>query len=122
MTNAPDKPTALIVDDEALLRMHAAEVLEDYGFSVVEAATADEALKILADRCDVQLLFTDIQMPGELDGLELAHRVHDRWPHILLVVTSGGICPDEGDLPEPGCFISKPFQESELLGKISHRV
>ncbi|WP_312795800.1 response regulator [Tianweitania sp.] len=122
MGNAADKPTALIVDDEALLRMHAAEVLEENGYTVLEAATADEALQILATTSDVKLLFTDIEMPGKLDGLELARRVHDRWPHILLVVTSGRLRPGDEELPEPGCFIAKPYKEAELVTKITHQV
>jgi CheY-like chemotaxis protein len=74
------KPTILVVEDDALLRMHAAGLLEDNGFGVVEAANADAALKVLGTRDDVRLLFTDIQIPVSLDGMDLARQVHARWP------------------------------------------
>jgi len=119
MASAFEKPTALIVDDETLLRLHAADLLEDEGFSVLEAATAEEALELLAASPDVKLLFTDIEMPGQLNGLDLARRVHERWPHILLIVTSGRLRPDRGEIPEPGRFVAKPYRDEELLGQVN---
>src|SRR5215212_1536376 len=79
----------LLVEDEPLVRMCAADILEDEGFEVIEAATAPAALKILEKRDDVMAVFTDIDMPGGMNGLELAGIVDARWPHIALVVTSG---------------------------------
>jgi PleD family two-component response regulator len=71
-------PNVLIVEDEMMLRMRAVDIVEDAGFCPVEAVNADEALSILESRSDISLLFTDIQMPGSMDGLKLAHAVHDR--------------------------------------------
>jgi two-component system, response regulator PdtaR len=79
----------LVVDDELLLRMFAVEMVEDAGFTSVEAANADQAVSILESRTDIALLFTDIQMPGSMDGLKLAHAVHKRWPPIKIIVVSG---------------------------------
>jgi CheY-like chemotaxis protein len=73
-------PNVLIVEDEMVLRMRAVGIVEDAGFRSVEAVNADQALSILESRSDISLLFTDIQMPGSMDGLKLAHAVHDRWP------------------------------------------
>jgi CheY-like chemotaxis protein len=72
----------LVVEDEMVLRMRAVDIVEDAGFTAVEAVNAAEALSILESRSDISLLFSDIQMPGSMDGLKLAHAVHDRWPSI----------------------------------------
>src|SRR5450432_3185422 len=94
------KPTILVVEDDELLRMVAADMLAENGFGVVEAANADAALKLLETRDDVRLLFTDIQMPGSCDGMDLARQVHARWPRILLVITSGHIKPAQAEIPD----------------------
>jgi two-component system, response regulator PdtaR len=116
------KPTILVVEDDALLRMHAAGLLEDNGFGVVEAANADAALKLLETRDDVRLLFTDIQMPGSCDGMDLARQVHARWPNILLVITSGQIRPTEAEIPDHGHFIGKPYRANELLEEVNNMI
>src|SRR6185295_18919869 len=82
-------PTVLIVEDEMMLRMRAVDIVEDAGFTPIEAVNADEALAILESRSDIVLLFTDIQMPGSMDGLKLAQAVHDRWPSIKIILVSG---------------------------------
>src|SRR5213080_3824427 len=89
----------LVVEDEMLLRMRAINMVEDAGFTAVEAVDADEAVAILESRSDIALLFTDIQMPGSMDGLKLAHAVHERWPAIKIILVSGQIKPSEGDRP-----------------------
>jgi two-component system, response regulator PdtaR len=104
------KPVVLIVEDEFLLRMDSAAVMEEAGFEVVQAANADEAIAILGMRSDIGVVFTDIQMPGSMDGLKLARFVRDRWPPIKIVATSGLVAIGDGDLPEGGLFISKPLQ------------
>jgi CheY-like chemotaxis protein len=111
-------PLVLVVDDEALLRWHAADLLESAGYRVVEAADASTALHILESRSDVRLLFTDVQMPGAQNGLDLAKEVHERWPNVLLLVTSGGMQIADADLPDHGRFVAKPYHESELLHKV----
>ncbi len=105
----PAPTIVLLVEDEPLVRMCAADILEDEGFQVIEAATAPAALSILEKRDDVTALFTDIDMPGGMNGLELAGIVHARWPHIALVVTSGRYRVGADHLPGNGIFIGKPY-------------
>jgi CheY-like chemotaxis protein len=105
----------LVVEDELLLRLMAVDIVEDAGFEALAAATADEALAILEARADdVRLVFTDIQMPGSMDGLRLAHAVRDRWPPVELVVTSGRCSIAANDLPDRGRFIAKPYDVHAL--------
>lgn len=103
----------LLVDDEAVLRMIASQGLQDAGFEVVEADNAESALEILGARTDITVLFTDVNMPGPLDGLDLAKRVHDRWPAIQLVITSGRGLLDA--VPDDGRFVAKPYSIDELV-------
>ena len=93
MSSGPTEcpPNVLVVEDEMVLRMRAVDIVEDAGFTAVEAVNADEALSILESRSDISLLFSDIQMPGSMDGLKLAHAVHDRWPSIKIILVSGQI-------------------------------
>jgi|HubBroStandDraft_5_1064220.scaffolds.fasta_scaffold18756_3 CheY-like chemotaxis protein len=111
-------PLALVVDDEELLRMYAAGVLEDHGFKVVEAENAAAALNALEANSNVRLLFTDIQMPGKLNGMDLAREVHARWPDVLLVITSGQTRPNPADIPDDGRFIKKPYRAADLLSEV----
>jgi two-component system, response regulator PdtaR len=108
----------LVVEDETLIRLWAADLLEENGFSVIEAKDADAALKVLECRPDVNLLFTDVQMPGSLNGMELAREVHARWPRILLVITSGRERPMRSEIPDDGRFVAKPYSAEELLGQV----
>jgi CheY-like chemotaxis protein len=103
------RPIILIVEDEFLLRMNAAEMIQDAGFDVVEAGNADEAIAILEARPDIHVVFTDIQMPGSMDGLKLARFVRGRWPPIKIIATSGNVVIRDGDLPEGGVFLPKPY-------------
>lgn len=109
----------LVAEDELLLRMSAADLLEREGYEVLEAGNATEALDILESRDDVRILFTDIQMPGGLDGLELARLVHERWPEVLLLVTSGGMTVADDEIPDDGRFIQKPYASDDLLTKLN---
>jgi DNA-binding NtrC family response regulator len=111
--------TVLIVEDEALVRMHGVDLLQDAGFLVLEAADADEALTVLDERAEVQLLFSDIDMPGSMNGLELAAVAYERWPHIHLLVTSGHHRLDNADVPGTGRFIRKPWTADTLLEQIN---
>jgi two-component system, response regulator PdtaR len=112
------KPAILVVEDETLIRLWAAGLLEENGFSVLEAENAEAALKVLESRPDVKLLFTDVQMPGSLNGMELAREVHARWPHVLLVITSGRERPTRAEIPDDGRFVAKPYNAEELLGQV----
>lgn len=105
-------PYALVVDDDALVLMTVCDMLENAGFRFFEAGSADEALPVLeANWESVTLLFTDVEMPGALNGYSLAHHVATRWPGIEIVVASGNAKPAGGDLPDRATFIPKPFNE-----------
>src|SRR3954469_10335356 len=108
----------LVVEDEVLVRMVAADVLSDAGFTVLESASAEEALRLLEIRPDVQVLFTDVNMPGALDGLGLAQAVHNRSPGIGILIGSGRIRPGPGELPPGTRFIAKPYAPSALTDAI----
>ena len=112
--SASKRPVVLIVEDEFLLRMDAVGMITDAGFEVVEAANADDAIEILEARRDITVVFTDIQMPGSMDGLKLARAVRGRWPPIKIVATSGLVDVGEKDLPEGGRFLRKPYQAKAL--------
>ena len=115
------RPVVLIVEDEFLLRMDAADMIGAAGFEVVEAENADEAIEILQTRPDITVVFTDIQMPGSMDGLKLARAVRGRWPPIKIVATSGRAHIAETDLPEGGRFLPKPYSPGEVAG-VLHEV
>lgn len=105
-----DTPYALVVDDEFVIRMDAKDILEQAGFQVLAAHHGDAAFALLKTRHpDVILLFTDIQMPGQLDGFALAHKVAASWPHISIVVASGHVAHGPGSMPDKARFIAKPF-------------
>ena len=108
--------TVLIVEDEALIRMGAVGMVLDAGFDALEASNADEAICILEARSDIYLVFTDIQMPGTMDGIKLAHYVRERWPPVRLIVVSGDARVREGDLPVGARFFAKPYRESAVAG------
>ena len=108
----------LVVEDEPLVRMYAVDVLEDAGLSVVEAADADAALAVLEQRSDIAVLFTDVRMPGALDGFALARIVNERWPGIMILITSGHFRPDHDDVAAPGTFIPKPYPPAKVVSAI----
>jgi CheY-like chemotaxis protein len=110
------RPVVLIVEDEFLLRMDAVDMIKAAGFEAVEAGNADDAIDILEARLDITVVFTDIQMPGSMDGLKLAQAVRGRWPPIKIVATSGRVDVRESDLPEGGRFIPKPYSPKEITG------
>jgi CheY-like chemotaxis protein len=123
MTNAiPRRPVVLVVEDEFLLRMNAVLMIEDAGFDVLEAVDADQAIEILEVRPDIHVIFTDIQLPGSMDGLKLAHAVRGRWPPIKIVATSGHVNLRADDLPEGGRFLPKPYGPEEIVGTLRELV
>jgi two-component system, response regulator PdtaR len=111
-------PVILIVEDEFLLRMDSAEVIENAGFEVIQAASADEAIAIVKARPNIHVVFTDIQMPGSMDGLKLARFIRNRWPPIKIVATSGRVAVDDGDLPDGGVFLPKPYRSAQVLATL----
>jgi CheY-like chemotaxis protein len=108
----------LVVEDEMLLRMRAVDMVEDAGFTPVEAVDADEAVAILEARSDIALLFTDIQMPGSMDGLKLAHAVHKRWPPIKIILVSGQLKLANLDIPVDSCFFGKPLEAEAVIAQM----
>jgi CheY-like chemotaxis protein len=116
--SACKRPVVLIVEDEFLIRIDTRAAVEMAGFDVVEAGDADEAIAILAAHNDVRLIFTDVHMPGSMDGLKLAHFVRDRWPPVKIVATSGRIRLTDSDLPEGGRFLPKPYSAAEITATL----
>jgi CheY-like chemotaxis protein len=112
-----NRPTVLIVEDEFLIAINAAAVFQKAGFNTIEASNADEAIAVLQAR-DVHLIFTDIRMPGSMDGLKLARYVRDRWPPIKIMVTSGHHLIQNGDLPDGGVFLPKPYTDAAVFAAI----
>jgi len=104
----------LIVEDEFLIRLSTAEMVRELGFEVVEAVDADHAIELLENTADIAIVFTDIQMPGSMDGLELLAVVRNRWPPIALLVTSGQVEPAIEDLPAGTHFLAKPYAQRQL--------
>jgi CheY-like chemotaxis protein len=111
-------PVILIVEDELLLRLDSAETIEHAGFEVIQAANADEAIAILNARLDIHVVFTDIQMPGSMDGLKLARFVRNRWPPIKIVATSGRVVVGNDDLPVGSVFLPKPYRGAEVVATL----
>src|ERR1700730_10802902 len=112
----------LVVEDEMMLRMRAVDMVEDAGFTSVEAINADDALAILESRSDIELLFTDIQMPGSIDGLKLAHSVHERWPLIKIILVSGQLKLTDGDKPADSRFFGKPLDVKEMIVELQDMI
>jgi two-component system, response regulator PdtaR len=115
---AGSRAAVLVVEDETLLRWHAVAMIEDAGFEVIEAANAAEAISVLEDRTDIRAIFTDIQMPGSMDGLRLAHLVRNRWPPIKIIATSGQFRLRDYELPAGGRFLPKPYTVVEITGTL----
>lgn len=111
-------PVVLVVDDEPLIRLYAVDILGDAGFPCVEAGDGCEALEMLDAHPEVTVLFTDINMPGEFDGLELARKVHVARPDVQLIITSGRMRPPCDQIPDDGQFVAKPYQAQVLTGLI----
>jgi CheY-like chemotaxis protein len=112
----------LVVEDEMLLRMRAVDMVEDAGFTSVEALDADEAVAILESRSDIALLFTDIQMPGSMDGLKLAHAVHERWPPIQIILVSGQLKLANIDVPADSRFFGNPLVAKEMIAQLQSMI
>jgi CheY-like chemotaxis protein len=112
----------LVVEDEMLLRMRAVDIVEDAGFNAVEASNADQALSILESRSDISLLFSDIQMPGSMDGLKLAHAVYRRWPSIKIILVSGKIHLAGSERPANSRFFGKPLDVKQMIAELQEMV
>lgn len=113
-----EQTTIPVVENEALIRMVSADILADAGFRVLEAQNADEAIEIVKRAEHVQLVFTDIRMPAHMDGLELATFVHQHWPDVRLVVTSGHTVIPDSAIRDGGRFVRKPYDLKRLVADI----
>jgi CheY-like chemotaxis protein len=110
----------LVVEDEFLSRLHAVNLVEDAGYKAIEASNSEEAIAILEARKDIRIVFTDVDMPGTMDGVKLAHAISTRWPPIELIVTSGHFNLSDADMPERGRFFSKPYRDQDIVSAIHH--
>ncbi len=112
------KCTILVVEDELLVRFVSSDALSEAGYEVIEAKDADEALRLMEEAGTVHLVFTDIRMPGSMNGVELARMVHERWPHVRLLLTSGDTWPPKDHIPDDGRFIAKPYRIETLRKEV----
>ena len=112
----------LVVEDEMLLRMRAVDMVEDAGYTSIEAVDADQAVAILEARSDIALMLTDIQMPGSMDGLKLAHAVHRRWPPIKIILVSGQLKMANIDIPLDSRFFGKPLDAAEMVTQMRNMI
>ena len=108
----------LVVEDESLVRVVALEAINAAGFRAYAAANADEAISILERQCDIRVVFTDINMPGSMDGIRLAHCVRERWPPVQFIVTSALSKFRGAELPSGSVFVSKPYSPEQIVRKI----
>ena len=115
----PDlKPVVLVVEDDPIIRMCASDLIAEAGFDAVEAADADEAIAILESRSDIGLVFTDIEMPGTMDGIKPSHYIRDRWPPVKLIVASGRAVVEQSLLPAGARFFPKPYGDTVIVDAI----
>jgi two-component sensor histidine kinase/DNA-binding NarL/FixJ family response regulator len=121
-TTATSSTNVLVVEDEMVLRLRAVDIVEDAGFTAVEAVSADEALAILETRSDISLLFSDVQMPGSMDGLMLARAVHERWPAIKIILVSGQVKVSEAEKPADSRFFGKPLVVKDMIVELQQMV
>jgi CheY-like chemotaxis protein len=114
------KCVVLVVEDEPIVRMVAVDIIRDAGYETVEAPDADNAILTLEERKDIRIVFTDVHMPGSMDGLKLARAIRDRWPPIELILTSGYLKVHARDMPERGVFLAKPYLPEALTEALHH--
>lgn len=115
---AEGKTTVLIVEDEPLIRMGVADYVGDTGFATLEAGSGDEALAILSERDDIDVVFTDVNMPGKIDGMALSRLISERWPQIGVIITKGMVRPRSVDLSPRAVFFTKPYNFKNLVDSI----
>lgn len=109
----------LVVEDNPIILMSALDLVWTAGFEGIGAASADEAIAILEARADIHLVFTDVEMPGTIDGVKLAHHIRNRWPPIHLIVASGRSIPDESQLPTGSKFFRKPYDSNSIVEEMA---
>jgi two-component system, response regulator PdtaR len=111
-----EKPVVLVVEDEPIIRMETIQMIKDAGFAVLEASNTDDAMTILGSRRDIRAVFTEIRVPGHLNGMDLARAIAERWPLVRLIVTSG--VPTAGNFPADWRYILKPYDGAQIAGAL----
>lgn len=109
----------LVVEDSTIIRMGAVDLVLAAGYEALEACDADEAIRILEQRSDIDIVFTDIDMPGTMDGLKLSHYIRERWPPVKLIVASGADVLEESSLPSGSRFFSKPYDDMTITQEMA---
>jgi CheY-like chemotaxis protein len=115
---ANDPKMVLVVEDELLVRVATSQTLAEAGYLILEAGTGDEALRIITAGAPLSAVVTDIEMPGALDGLELAKAIETRWPEIAIVIISGRRLPAPDELPQKAVFLPKPYSPGRLIAAV----
>lgn len=113
------KNVVLVVEDNPIIRMGAIDLVLAAGYEAIEAHDADEAIRILESRSDIDLVFTDVQMPGTMDGIKLSHYIRKRWPPVKLILASGNAILEESMLPEGTGFFAKPYIDNAITGAMA---
>lgn len=108
------KAVILVVEDNPIIRMGAIDLVETAGYEALEARDADEAIRILEARSDIDLVFTDVQMPGTMDGIKLSHYIRERWPPVKIMVASGMAILEQSSLPKGSLFFPKPYNDDTI--------
>ena len=122
MDKTPESDVVLLVEDDPLVRLVAADLLSDAGFRVVEAETADAAIGVLEARDDIRVVVTDVRMPGKRTGLDLAEDVQNRWPGTPVLITSGYLPPSPRPMLRGASFLAKPYDVEELVQRVRRMV
>jgi CheY-like chemotaxis protein len=120
-TPTPTRITILVVDDEPITRMNTVLIIEEAGYDVIEACNAEEAIALLETRPEIRVVFSDIEMPGSIDGLKLLHAVRERWPPVILILASGRVSPRVEEMPPETAFLRKPYPDRDLLKVLADR-
>ena len=116
----PSGPVVLVVEDEPIIRLNAVQRMEDAGYMAIEAHDAAEAVRLLETRPDIRIVFTDIEMPGPMNGVQLAASIRDRWPPIEIILTSGAVIPAASAIPDGGVFLPKPYSQNQIEDALDH--
>lgn len=113
-----EKVGVLVVEDDALILLSAVDTVEAEGYKVYQASNADDAILLLENCSDIRIIFTDIEMPGSMDGMKLATYVRDRWPPVSIIITSGRVPASDVRLPAGGIFLPKPYAAQALTDRL----
>jgi len=119
--HAGQKLIVLVVEDQPFLRVAAVDLVRDAGFEAIAAKDADQAILFLQARADIRIVFTDVEMPGSMNGIALAIAIRGRWPLIELIVTSGQRHVGAHELPARGVFFRKPYADDDVAAML-HRM